>query len=99
MTAWDADKLWQWGMGLALPVTIGSACLDRSIIEAITTLFDERSPARIAFILSSTFLLVGFARNSARLRTILESQAETVSPASTSRREASRRPVFEPCND
>ncbi len=88
------DKVWQWGMGLALPCTIGSLCADRELLETLLGLWEEMSPARWVFLSSSGFLLMGFARNSARLRQMLDSRASAAdSPAG--RRSA----MFEPCND
>jgi hypothetical protein len=96
MGPWNMDKWWRWGMGLALPVAIGSACLDRPLIDTVMALWDDPTPARLTFFLSSTFLLVGFARNSARLRTLVESR-----PAAdqASRQQPARSAVLEPCND
>ena len=98
MGQWSADKFWQWGMGLALPVAIGSACADRLVLETLTALWADLTSARLTFLLSSTFLLVGFARNSARLRSLVESRA--AAPAGSGpRKESSRSTVLEPCND
>lgn len=87
------DKVWQWAMGLALPCTIGSLCADRNLLETLAGLLEEMSPARWVFLSSSSFLLVGFARNSARLRQILGNQAADESSAGR------RNTMFEPCND
>jgi hypothetical protein len=88
------DKVWQWAMGLALPCTIGSLCADRNLFETLVGLLEAMSPARWVFLSSSSFLLVGFARNSARLRQILGHQASAgASPAGR------RNTMFEPCND
>ena len=98
MGQWNADKLWQWGMGLALPVAIGSACADRRLLEALTALWDDPTPERLTFLLSSAVLLVGLARNSARLRMLLESRPEagrTPAPQQAS----SHATQLEPCND
>ncbi|MFM8552409.1 MAG: hypothetical protein ACKOCD_08925 [Nitrospiraceae bacterium] len=98
MGRWNADKLWRWGMGLALPVAIGSACVDRRLVETLTALWDDPTPERLTFLLSSTVLLVGLARNSARLRMLLENQpaaGRTPAPQQTS----SRSTQLEPCND
>lgn len=95
----NADKFWQWGMGLALPVAIGSACADRLVLETLTALWENPTSARLTFLLSSTFLLVGFARNSARLRALVESRAATAPASSPSPHESSRSTVLEPCND
>ncbi len=99
MGQWSADKFWQWGMGLALPVAIGSACADRLVLETLTALWADLTSARLTFLLSSTFLLVGFARNSARLRSLVESRAATAPASSGPRQESSRSTVLEPCND
>ncbi len=99
MGQWNADKCWQWGMGLALPVAIGSACADRRLIETIMALWDDPTPARLTFLLSATFLLVGFARNSARLRALVESRAATDPASSVPRQASSSSTVLEPCND
>ncbi|TAJ08451.1 MAG: hypothetical protein EPO61_10150 [Nitrospirae bacterium] len=99
MGQWNADKFWQWSMGLALPVAIGSACADRLVLETLTALWADLTSARLTFLLSSTFLLVGFARNSARLRALVENRAATVPASSAPRQESSRASVLEPCND
>lgn len=99
MGSWNMDKGWRWGMGLALPVALGSACLDRPLIDTVMALWDDPTPARLAFFLSSTFLLVGFARNSARLRTLLERQPAPRPADQAPQPQATRSAAFEPCND
>jgi hypothetical protein len=88
------DKVWQWAMGLALPCTIGSLCADRNLLETLAGLLEEMTPTRWIFLSSASFLLVGFARNSARLRQILGTQA-SAGESSAGRRNG----MFEPCND
>lgn len=99
MRPWNRDTLWRWGMGLALPVAIASACADRRLLETLASLWDDPTPARLTFLLSSTFLAVGFARNSARLRTLLENQAGSRADETQSRKEPAPSPGLEPCND
>lgn len=95
MARWTRDKLWQWGMGLALPIALGSACLDQRLIETVMGLWDDPPAARLTFFLSSTIVLIGLARNSARLRTLIESR-----PVPRPADHPSRQPaVLEPCND
>lgn len=94
MASWNWDRAWQWGMGCALPLAVGSFCADRLLMETFLGLWEDMAPARWVFLLSSAFLLVGFSRNSARLRSLLESQTAEGGDEPTS---GSR--VLEPCND
>ncbi len=68
------DKIWRGSMGVALPVVFISAVMDRTLIETILRLWDDPTPWRLLFFVSSAFLLVGLARNSARLRRLVEDQ-------------------------
>lgn len=95
----NADKWWRWGMGLALPVAIGSACLDRRLLDTVMALWDDPTPARLTFLLSSTVLLVGFARNSARLRTLVENQPVPPPADQVPRQQPTPSAMLEPCND
>ena len=99
MRPWNRDTLWRWGMGLALPIVIASACADRRLLETLAALWDDPTPARLTFLLSSTVLAVGFARNSARLRTLLEHQAGSRANATELRKESTPSTGLEPCND
>ncbi|MEW6543087.1 MAG: hypothetical protein AB1411_05700 [Nitrospirota bacterium] len=94
MVEWNWDKFWRWNMGLVLPVTIGSACLDRQVIETLAGLWEDPTPWRVLFFVSSAFLLIGFARNTARLRKLTEAQADAAH-----RRQDAEVSILEPCND
>jgi hypothetical protein len=93
MSSWNADRIWHWAMGLAFPLALGSFCADRGLMEAFLGLWEEMTPARGIFLLSSAILLIGFSRNSARLRALLERQAAASDDEPPARR------VLEPCND
>ena len=93
MPSWNADRLWQWALGLAFPLALGSFCADRPLMATFLGLWEEMPPARGIFLLSSAILLIGFSRNSARLRTLLERR----DAASDDEPPAQR--VLEPCND
>jgi hypothetical protein len=86
-------------MGLALPVALGSACLDRRLLDTVMALWDDPNPARLTFLLSSTVLLVGFARNSARLRTLVENQPVPPPADQALGQQPARSALLEPCND
>jgi hypothetical protein len=62
-------------MGIALPVALVSAVMDHTLIATVTGLWENLTPWRVLFFLSSAFLLVGLARNSTRLRKLAELQA------------------------
>lgn len=70
----DWEKLWRGSMGIALPVALVSAVMDRTLITTVTGLWENLTPWRVLFFLSSAFLLVGLARNSTRLRKLAELQ-------------------------
>jgi hypothetical protein len=71
----DREKLWRGSMGVALPVAFVSAIMDRTLITTVTGLWENLTPWRLLFFLSSAFLLAGLARNSSRLRKLAELQA------------------------
>ncbi|MBM4122401.1 MAG: hypothetical protein FJ249_07410 [Nitrospira sp.] len=71
----DWEKLWRGSMGVALPVAFVSAAMDRTLITTVTGLWENLTPWRLLFFLSSAFLLAGLARNSSRLRKLAELQA------------------------
>lgn len=68
MFHWDWEKFWQRSIGVALPCVILSVALDRNLRETLMSLWDNPAPLRLLFFISSAFLCVGLARNSARLR-------------------------------
>ncbi len=95
----NVDTWWQWSLGLALPVAVVSACLDRPLLQGLLGLWDRPTPARMIFLASSALLLCGLARNSARLRRLLEASSPEVGRARAPRRAASSSRVLTPCND
>lgn len=75
MTERDWEKIWRGSMGIALPVALASAIMDRTLITTVMGLWENPTSWRLLFFFSSAFLLAGLARNSARLRKLLEDQA------------------------
>lgn len=69
------EKFWQRSLGLALPVALISAIMDRHLLETVFGLWENVPPARLLFFLSSAFLILGLARNSARLRGLTEARS------------------------
>jgi hypothetical protein len=74
VTEQDWEKIWRGSMGVALPVALVSAIMDRTLITTVIGLWENLTAWRWLFFLSSAVLLVGLARNSARLRKLVESQ-------------------------
>jgi hypothetical protein len=68
----NTDKLWQAGLKLSLFVTLISAIVDGAVMQHFFALWEDPPVWRLLFFLSFGLLMLGLARNSARLRSLLE---------------------------
>lgn len=67
-----AEKYWQRSLQMALFCAFVSFVADRELIRTAFGMWEDPTPARLVFFLSSAFVLVGLARNSAQLRKLTE---------------------------
>ncbi len=74
MGRWNQEVFWQRSLGVVFPCVIFSLFMDRELMITLLDLWDKPSPWRLLFFVSLAFLIVGLARNTARLRMLTERQ-------------------------
>ncbi|MEW6247383.1 MAG: hypothetical protein AB1555_11850 [Nitrospirota bacterium] len=82
MARWNQETFWQRSLGVVFPCVMVSMLMDRELTITLLDLWEDPSPWRMLFFVSLAFLIVGLARNTARLRTLTERQAAEVGSAS-----------------
>lgn len=71
------EQYWRRGLQIALACAVLSFVADRELIRTAFGVWEDPTPARHVFFLSSAFVLVGLARNSAQLRKLTDQAVRT----------------------
>lgn len=72
MGRWNQETFWLRSLGVVFPCVMFSLFMDRELMITLLDLWNNPSPWRLLFFVSLAFLIVGLARNTARLRMLTE---------------------------
>jgi len=79
---WNQETFWRRSLGVVFPCVMVSMLMDRELTITLLDLWEDPSPWRLLFFGSLAFLIIGLARNTARLRTLTEQQTAEAGSAS-----------------